>query len=185
MLNTYHLLFIPLLLCTFNLSANVMIPAFMVVWPLAWLLFIPIVFIEAFVMQRFLKQESFMKLLYLNTVSNGLSTFVGIPIAFLVYGLLWAIPISAALNVRSMPRLWFLILALGILSLFPLFFFISVWIEKWTLRKFLHEKYEKIILTQATRSANIASYVFLFFAYIIVWVGSIYYPTIFRIFSFW
>lgn len=185
MFNGYHLFVIPLLLCTSRLSANVMIPAFMLVWPLAWLAFIPIVFIEAFVMHRFLKQESFMKLLFLNTVSNGASTFVGIPIAFVVYALLWSIPISAALNVRSMPWLWVLILSLGILSLFPLFFFISVSIEKWVLRKLLHEKYDSTTLKQAIKSANIASYTFLFVFYIIVWIGSIYYPSVFRIFSFW
>lgn len=186
MFNTNYLLLMPLLLFPFNLSANAMIPSFMLVWPLAWLVFIPIVFIEALVMRRFLKQESFIKLLLLNTVSNGASTFIGLPIAFLGYGLLLALPTQVILRVMHFP--WWLsvaVLVLCILSLFPVFFFVSVWIERWIMHKFLHAKYETVAIAQAVKVANIASYIFLLVALVIVWLGSAYYPEVFQIFSFW
>lgn len=177
-----YLFFVPLLLFTFNLSANAFLPTFMFVWPLAWLLFIPIVFIEAFVMRKFLKQESFIKLLLLNTLSNALSTFMGIPIIFFLYALLFLFPANVFTFNEYWKALWILI-TLGSLSLFPLFFFVSVWIEKWVLKKKLHTKYDELTITKAVKQANIASYIFLFIAYIIVWIGSFYYPTVFRIFS--
>lgn len=184
MFNAYYLLFIPLLLCTFNLSANVFLPTFMFVFPLAWILFIPIVFIEAFVMRKFFKQESFIKLLLLNTLSNALSTFIGIPIAFLLYSLLFLFPANTFTVNEYWSALWIMIV-LGILSLFPLFFFVSVWIEKWIIKKFLRSKYDELTIKQAVKQANIASYIFLFIAYIVVWVGFAYYPRIFYVFSFW
>jgi hypothetical protein len=188
MFSAYYLLFIPLFLCTFNLSANVFLPTFMFVFPLAWIAFIPIVFIEAFVMRKFFKQETFKKLLLLNTLSNALSTFIDIPIAFALYVFLVVIsvkPIDALFGHKALPALGFALVSLGILSLFPLFFFVSVWIEKKIMKKNLHTKYDELTIAKAVKQANLASYIFLFIAYIVVWAGFAYYPRIFYVFSFW
>jgi hypothetical protein len=126
-------------------------------WQLFWIAVIPFILIKTVAMQKFFKQETFKKLLLINTVSNGLSTFIGVPIAI---GILFNISFIR----RYWPPIFWIIFGL---LLFPYAYYVSVWIERWVVTKFLGKTYERETISQAVKSANKMSYRLLFAAYVL------------------
>jgi hypothetical protein len=61
-----------------------------------------------------------------------------------------------------------ILVLIGILVLFPFAYFISVLIERWVVTKFFDKQYEQEAISQAVKSANKASYIFLFSVYMLV-----------------
>jgi hypothetical protein len=57
--------------------------------------------------------------------------------------------------------------------LIPISYYLSVWIENGVIAKFLHNKYDKETIMQAVKSANRASYKFLFVIYLIMAFGAL------------
>jgi uncharacterized membrane protein len=90
-------------------------------WQLFWIAVIPFILIKTVVMQKFFKQETFQKLLLINTVSNGLSAFIGVPIAI---GILFN---GQFFIRRYWPPIFWIIFGL---LLFPYAYVVSVWIGK-------------------------------------------------------
>jgi len=121
-----------------------------------------VVFIETSVMRKLFKTETFGELVRINLASNGLSKLVGIPIAFFISFILQLLTLSLfgwAALILSIP--------LTILLVF-IAYHISVWIEQWLVTKFLGNKYKQETISQAVRSANKASSIFIFVACVLI-----------------
>lgn len=174
MKNRYLLLLaVALTVMSSMVYANVGIPTIALVVPFFWLAFIPVVFIETLVMRRAFMHYSFGRLLLFNTASNASSTFVGIPIAYLLMYVVSPMGIglvSWGNEQNKLSQVWSSMLALGegsrqillsLIVLCVLFFVISVLIERWVFSKFLNPDYNRQLLTKEVIKANIASYVFL------------------------
>lgn len=133
-------------------------------WQLFWLAVIPFSLIKAVMMQKYFTQETFKKLLLINAVSNGFSIWVGDTIAFAILFNTFGILLNALITYRYY---WSLVLIATGLFLFPYAYFVSVWIERWVVAKFLGKKYEQEVISQAVKTTNKTSYTLLFVAYVL------------------
>jgi hypothetical protein len=71
--------FIGLLLWPTTASANPIVPPIAIIWPVAWLALVPVIFIEAAIARHVLG-FSFGRAFRLASVANLLSTLVGVPV---------------------------------------------------------------------------------------------------------
>lgn len=165
--------------------ANVGIPTIFVSLPLQIVALGPVIFIEAWVVYRALHQVSFRDVLYTTTKANFLTTFLGIPVTWLLVALMelggfyiyehfghgWAAnaPIAKILNAMMTPLVlmgywgvvgphyrWAYIASL-VLLLIP-FYVISWRIEYWVFKKIWKDKDPEYQLKRAVRLANRISY---------------------------
>jgi hypothetical protein len=171
--------------------ANAGLPMLVLIWPLFWLAFIPIVLIESWVLYKFFKKEPFKNLLWPTTVANSFSTLVGIP---LMWGILVALEMLTPGGGGTYPNLsvfwqfflgvtlqapWLLpyeseaywMVPVSIMVLLFWFFFVSAWSEGLILAKFLKKTHPADLIKKATWKANMASYAFL---YLIVFLFLVY-----------
>lgn len=167
--------------------ANVGVPMFVVIWPMYWILLIPIILIESWYSKRFLRSVPFKKIFWPITVANLFSTLIGIPI---VYGLLLLIqllvpgagsdylqfPEPNALQYilsvtvqapwlmpyESYESYLFWRIPVAILFLLIPFYFASAWIESFILTKFFNVYPDRALMKKITWKANLMSYLFLF-----------------------
>jgi hypothetical protein len=123
-----------------------------------FLCFIIVVIIETNIMRKLFKTETFGELAIINLVSNGLSKLVGIPIAFLISFNLQLLALSL------FGWIGFLLFPLFIILLLYIAYLFSVRIEQSVVTKFLGKKYNQETISQAVRSANKVSYLFIFIA---------------------
>jgi hypothetical protein len=129
--------------------ANVGIPMLAYAWPVAWLLLIPVILLEALVARRILR-AGWSSALKITGLSNFVSTLIGIPLAWaavlligtVVHGVVprpldrWAItPFYAAWLPPLSERHPWLFPASGALLCIP-FLFASVWIERIVAQRF-------------------------------------------------
>jgi hypothetical protein len=122
------------------------------------LLFIIVVVIEANVMRKFFKTETFGELIRINLASNSLSTLLAVPTAFFISLIL------LLSTIEFVGNFVYVLIAPAIILLFFIAYFISVWIERWVITKFLGKKYNQEAISHAVRSANKASYIVIFIA---------------------
>ncbi|MDR3143942.1 MAG: hypothetical protein LBT64_00375 [Puniceicoccales bacterium] len=170
-----------LLLSQSQVSANTGLPMLFIFAPGAALLLVPVIFIETCVMCKMLKKINRLTVLKTATVSNVISTLIGVPLA-------WHIMLAVQLSLSSssflenwahrIPDLLIMFVnsawigekdswAFALLSLQIPFCIISYWIEAGVSLRYLRKcdiPPKRIKL--AVRNANIASY--LFFAIVIV-----------------
>lgn len=177
------------------------------VMPVFFYAFIPIVLIEAFVIKKKLREYSFLKLFNGAAISNLISSFAGIPLAwgiitciqvFIIPGggtfyeelpqylrLIFAVTIQAGWLLPYEKELeWMVPIALLVL-LIP-FFYVSYWIEAPIVSRFLDkgEGIDKIQVRKAVWVANLYSYLFLglltlgYILYVLFKAGLIKWPMI-------
>ena len=155
-------------------AANTGLPMLGLVWPASWILFLPIVLVEAFVCARVLPVP-YRKALWMTSVANAFSTLVGIPVTwFLLVGVQIGLPGSSFVgpeasldNVLSLVRnaawlsptepvpTWNV--TTSALALCVPFYFVSVWTEGFIVGRCA----PKSIASRAFRSswrANLATY---------------------------
>ena len=152
--------------------ANVGIPMLGYAWPVAWILLIPVIVLEALVARRILR-ASWSSSLKIAGLSNFISTLAGIPLAWGA-ALLVAMVASSLRTVlpRSIPRwtlfpfyaawlppladrqLW-LLPAAGALLCIP-FFLASVWIERRVAQRFAG--FQSTDIRRWAWRANLVSY---------------------------
>jgi hypothetical protein len=132
--------------------ANAGVPMIALLWPAAWVLLLPIIFLEAYVAKRVLAMQQGTAV-RMSARANLVSTFAGIPLTWLVLFLLevWVLnsglagdgrtrpsplvallllPLMAPLGVRMFPsedQDWDLVAAA--MWLCAMFFLVSVWLE--------------------------------------------------------
>jgi hypothetical protein len=169
--------------------ANTGIPIIAIIFPLSWILLIPIIVIEWFVMMKYYPFLRKSHVLYVSIITNITSTLVGIPLA---WGLMLLIELiflpletffpsnlnkfwQYFLNVTLgsawlMPyedQLYWMIPTALIILLIPCFI-ISCWLESFVASKILKGAENNISLSKlAVYRANLASYLFLLFSTII------------------
>ena len=155
--------------------ADIGMPMIMVLEPLFFILFLPIILVEAWVFKCHFPDASWKTLLKANFWSNFISTIAGIPFAWIISVCMmclvnFVIPIhqgegfwryclevtlGAAWLVSEQPSYWTGPVAILVL-LIPCFY-ISVWIEGKSIKNTL-QQYGEEQLKVVTRKANIASY---------------------------
>ena len=173
------------LLASPQAAANVGLPMIVVVWPLAWIAFVPVALLEGLFYRRALGVST-VQALRSSFLTNLFSTALGIPLA-------WGLPLIPALLVApldvALPRplevalglfywpfwlmpwgdkaiqSWSVLVALA--GLLPLFLAMSVLSEAWLLR-FLHPESSRRQRLVMTLRANATSYAFLAAALLIV-----------------
>ena len=145
-----------------------------VVWPASWLLFVPIVLVEAFVGARVLSL-SYWRALKMVSLANLTSTLVGIPLTWLVLcmvrmlypgnvigeeaslrNVLVAAIASPWLDPAAFQSRW--MIPTAALALCVPFFFVSVWMEGSVVRRFAPESVSDRAFRWSWR-ANLATYV--------------------------
>lgn len=169
--------------------ANIGLPMLVIVWPLFWFAFIPIVIIEYLVMIKTLNTNSRRSILNATCMANLCSTAIGLPIAwfFLVLietvfsilktafsGLpefwekLWDITLGAAwLEPYESEFYWMIPTACAVL--FVPFYFMSAWVESKVVAAYLEDPSPIDEIKNAVWEANRASYAFLYIV-IIGWL---------------
>jgi len=156
-------------------AANAGIPMLFVVWPSSWVLLFAIIPIESYVAARILKLP-FRTVLKAFTNANLISTFVGIPITWIIlvamqmlsgggsaWGLGTTIQKILSVTVQS-PWLipysgqsgW-MVPAAGISLCIP-FYFVSVWVELRALNRILGTQSDGVTIRKAAWVANLVSY---------------------------
>jgi hypothetical protein len=170
-----------------KLYANAGIPMIVIIWPIFWLSFIPIVFLEVYVLRKFFKETALKSIMYFTFLANFISTLVGIPIVwinlvlvefgfgggpthshfppFLRY--LCGVTLQAPWLMPYESQLYWMIPVAFMFLLVP-FFFVSVVIERLIIERFV--TYNVLLIKTAVIKANIISYAFLFllcFCYLI------------------
>ena len=68
-------------LVSVNAHADIGLPMLIVVWPLSWLLLLPVIALEAVIARRILK-DTWLQSLKLSGAANAISSFIGIPIVW-------------------------------------------------------------------------------------------------------
>jgi hypothetical protein len=149
------------------LFANAGIPMLAIFWPFLWVAFIPITFIESFVVQRIIRIP-FKTTFYAVLVANALSTIVGIPLTWfaLLFSSLFiqivgfgeivpSVLINAPWIGPAGPEMTRMVATAALILCVP-FFFASVGIEYLMMRKMLKGKTENI--GSACWVANTISY---------------------------
>lgn len=166
--------------------ANAGLPMIALIWPFFFLMFVPIIYIEAFVLNKYLTKFTFFHCLKAAAKSNLFSTILGIPltwicllfvefgVTYLSYTWTWLNDLSRSslllMAIGAAPWLppvgregdipdWMIPTAFLVL-LIP-FFFVSAWSESFVNRKLLKTA-DACLVTQATWRANQASYAFLY-----------------------
>jgi hypothetical protein len=154
--------------------ADAGVPMLAVAWPAAWMVLLPVIAIE-WIAARAVLRVPWQRALEVSAAANGLSTLVGIPLAWIVTFTMTAIPAYAAdsllrpeiafyfatpaavtwLPPISKTTAWMIPAALAFLCI-P-FLLASVWIEASVARKMLPDAEVSVIRCWAWR-ANLASY---------------------------
>jgi hypothetical protein len=133
-------------------SANVGVPMLAVVWPVAWVLFVPIVLVEAWIAARILAL-GWRRCVSMALKANAFSTLIGIPVTWgalflvqLVTGGGWSVgldtPLKKVLAVTwqspwlgpNEGELWWMGPSAAMVLCVP-FFFMSVWLENRVARR--------------------------------------------------
>lgn len=165
-----------LMLISTQASANAGIPMIIIVEPLLWLTFIPIVLIESVIYVKTIQGLSFKKIIIPTVLANVFSTIIGIPVTWLgLFGIEAVLsggsefnviePFKSILNVTvnapwMLPDPTLLEAIIAMIVLFIPFFFISVWSERFILAKML-KKIDKETIYKSAFKAHIGSYAFL------------------------
>lgn len=169
--------------------ADAGLPMLIVIWPMYWLLLIPIILIESCVSKHYLHATPFHKILWPITKANLISTFFGIPITWVLLYLLEKTLILLTKDTHppffyKLPEFWqriigipmqapwilpynldsFWIIPLTAIFLLIPFYFASAWIESVYLSKNLKISSDPILIKKISWKANLASYIFLFLA---------------------
>lgn len=159
--------------------ADVGIPMLMLIWPMYWILLLPVIFIESWIFKRSLPTIPFHKIFWPTTVANLASTLIGIPIT---WGLLVLIELFIAPGAfPNLSHTWKLILGVTIQAPWVLpygqaiwmipvaamfllipFYFVSAWIESFILTKFFNISPDRTLIKRISWKANLGSYLFLF-----------------------
>jgi hypothetical protein len=154
--------------------ADVGVPMLAFVWPSAWVLFIPICLVEAYVAKR-LSALPFGECAKLAVVANAWSTLVGIPLTWFALLLL---EIAVGLGISSLPSdatwAWILLAPLHAAWLPPTtvhwhlygaaallcipFLFVSIRVERWSAGHRLSSE----LARRWARAANLATYIPIF-----------------------
>lgn len=163
-------------------SADAGVPMIALIAPVYLVAFIPIVLIETAILKKGLKIEC-RQSLFATTISNAVSTVVGVPITWIglvllefsvgetLHGMIDnSVPagLKMPLNmILSAPWLGsnasMTAVSFAMSLLLVIFFFVSWWSEFWAIRIWLRiqDRLERNILKKVIRNANIASYVLL------------------------
>jgi len=168
-----------------SLSANAGIPMLMIEWPFMILSLLPIIYFEAWVIQKYIKLTH-KQLLKITTASNFASTLIGVPLTYAIilvlqylltdhitiqannsWGLLVHSIIFPALAIPAENSLWFIFPVSG--SVLLVFYFLVSWqIEKLATRFLLkNQNISSQIISKSVLLANIYSYLALF----VIWVA--------------
>lgn len=175
--------------------ANAGIPMLALTLPGMVISLIPIIFIEALILRRFIGDISFWHSLKVMGIANLLSTILGMPSAWIVlvmiemgYGLVLmslnyqgipnsflekflAVTIGAAWLGPSENELYWMLPTATLVLLVPFFF--ASWLFEYSTIKKLLKGHDRTTLWQATKLANIASYCLLGLVVIIWLIASI------------
>lgn len=160
--------------------ADTGVPMLALMWPVFWLVLLPVIGIEYVVLRRRLTGFTSKRLLLAASVSNIVSTFIGIP---LTWGCLVGIQfLGMSVPLMQLDQYWLRILnvTLGAAWLAPYeshlywmmptasivllvpFFFASYWIEAAVTVNILKDKDNKPAIKKAVWTGNIYSYTLLF-----------------------
>ena len=141
-----HCLLIVLTMISVTAHADIALPMLVVVWPISWLLLIPVILLEGIIARRILN-ENWSQSLKLSGKANVISTFIGIPVVWTV--LTFALLITSELGQQTLPEyitsvifllgnaVWLTpnasstdsIVTIAAAALYIPFYFASVWIE--------------------------------------------------------
>lgn len=159
-------------------------PMLIIMWPIYWLLLIPIILIESHVYKWCLTERGSPKIFWPSATANFLSILLGIPIAWGLLALIEFIflpefflePIAQILNPLELilsvtlgaawitpyaKSLFWTVPAAAMFLLIP-FFFVSIWMEGFILTKVFKISPETSFVKKACRRANLASHLLLF-----------------------
>lgn len=158
-------------------------PILIFMWPMYWLLLIPIVLIESFVYKCFSSARGLRKIFWPTITANIISTLFGIPVVWGVLVLIEFIflpkflePVAKILSPQELilnitlgaawiaPYAKSLFWAIPVAAMFLLipFYFISIWIEGFVLTKLFKISTEVTLVEKSCWKANLASHLFLF-----------------------
>lgn len=155
-------------------QADAGVPMLALLWPASWVLFIPIVIIEAWVARRIVELDWETSIAKVG-IANAVSTLIGIPITWGVlviieiilsqggraYGIdtlsgkLIAITVQAPWLIPYESDLDWMVPAASIVLLIP-FFFVSVFIERWIFGR--RSQIDKIKIKSWSWKANLLTY---------------------------
>lgn len=163
----------------------------MIIWPMYWLLLIPVILIEWYVSKRYLLAVASRKIFWATTTANIVSTLIGIPITWSLLAFIqMAIPggggifpnlpvvlkmiLSVTLQAPWLlpyERALFLMIPASMMFLLIPFFFVSVWIESLILIKVFKISSDARLVKKTCWAANLASYLllFLFCLGVLIW----------------
>lgn len=170
-------------------QADAGVPMLALVWPASWILFIPVVAIEAWVATRIVGMP-FRRSVVATTAANATSTLVGIPLVWALLVLvelaisgggkalgtdsfwlrIYAVTVQAAWLIPYESELHWMVPAAAMALLVP-FFFASVLVERLVFRRFCGSKPE--LARQWSWLANAASYGFLLVALVVMFVVAV------------
>ena len=166
---------------TSSCYANAGVPMLVILWPLFWLAFIPIVLIESYILRRYLQEIKWKQALKVCTYSNLFSTLIGIPITWMILVMI-ELPVSHELRFSQIHPFLKLIIEspwtseksvpLAGIILLVLFYFISVWSEHFVVREIIRQFHDRRQLKKAVYAGNLASYGFL----LLIWL--VYYTCV-------
>lgn len=162
--------------------ANAGVPMIGVIWPMYWILLIPIILIETGYAKRCLPAIPFKKIFWPTTVANIISTLIGIPIVYGVFLLMQMYVIPGGTGVYGLSDIrsvilsvtvqapWLLpyeknlfwMMPVAIMFLLIPFYFASAWIESFILTKFFNIYFDRALMKRISWKANQMSYLFLF-----------------------
>lgn len=167
--------------------ADVGLPMLVIAWPIFWCAFIPIVFIEFWIVKKKLLGIATKRLLGTVFLSNFLSTLIGIPIVWICmvtlefltgntgnypsltrfWRLFFGVTLQSAWIIPYEQECYWMIPTAFIVLLVP-FFIVSYWIEEWVTFELLINELlsngktpSSADISQAVWKSNIYSYAFL------------------------
>lgn len=162
--------------------ANAGLPMLIIIWPLLWLAFIPIVLIEYSVLKKIFIKEAPNRILFITAGANLFSTAIGIPLIYLVLLLLEMLIPGGAGTFPDLPEFWRRILSVTLQApwllphesefywmipvacgvLFIPFYYMSYWVEGIIISRYMKNSCAPNEVKEAVKKANRASYAFLY-----------------------
>jgi hypothetical protein len=191
----HHVILMTIVLSFFSITAfaDTGVPMLALMWPVFWLALLPIIGIEFFVLKRKLHDVTSKRLLLAASLSNIVSTFIGIPLTWgCLVGLqflgmsapyieldrYWLKILNATLGAAWLAPyesdLYWMMPTAAIVLLIP-FFFVSYWIEAAVTVWIIKDTQQKLAIKKAVWTGNIYSYSLLFLlalgylAYCLLW----------------
>lgn len=172
-----------LIMASVNAYADIVLPMLVVVWPLSWLLLLPVIAFEAVIARRILK-DTWRQSLKLSGTANIISSFIGIPVVWFALTLTFIMMNGVATTLPEYIAAFIAMLSCSVwltpfdefadsvvtvlaAALYIPFYFASVWVEAYVGRQLFPET-DKSRIKRWSVVANFWSYAMTIMA-LLIW----------------